>query len=144
MASPTSPGPEGGACTQQNPPRIRQVGTGYRGCATHVLASPTFPKDWDIDSGDRGWPHWGPIHVNLGTSPSPGVFLKPLFHGPLCTHAPLTPPLYARAFLSQACNFCPYTLGHTRKLISLRSTEAHTQLSHDPLQSYTVRSHLGC
>lgn len=143
MASPTSPGPEGGACTPQNPPRIRQVGAGCRvGAVPHVLASPKDRghRPQGTGTGPTGDPFRRAWALRLAQEYSGNLFFTVHFALTPLPH----PHPHTRAFLNQECNFCPCTLRHTRKLISLRSTEAHTQLSHDPLQSYTVRSHSGC
>ena len=111
------------------------------GVVPQVLAS---PKDRDIDFRGQGLAPQGTHSCELVHFAWPRSIPETFFN----VHFALTPPQppnpHARAFLNQACNFCPYTLRHTRKLISLRCKEAHTQLSHDPLQSYTVRSHSGC
>lgn len=103
-----------------------------------------YPKNRDIHLRGQGLALQGTHSCEPGHFAWPRSILETSFSRSTLHSHPLTPSPRARAFLNQACNFCPYTLRHTRKLISLRSTEAHTQLSHDPLQSYTVRSHSGC
>nr|XP_038959955.1 ankyrin-2 isoform X32 [Rattus norvegicus] len=57
MASPTSPGPEGGACTQQNPPRIRQNQNKCENqttCNEATQSSCSQLKDpYDVHPGDQ-------------------------------------------------------------------------------------------